>query len=369
MAEGTEKDEKTEDATPRRRTEAREKGQVALSSELLVAIALCVGFGALAIGGGAIAASSGATIERSLATLGTRATADLSIGDTVGAIAATAAPVALPLLAIVVPLLAVALLVGYGQVGFQVTPRAIAWDLARLDPIKGWSRIASRRSLVRAGLALVKIAAIGTTVAVVAWNDVGRIAALTGSELGPMLAGLGKVVLHGAVAALIAIVAIALVDFGFQRWQHETELKMSKKEIKEEMRSSEGDPQLKARIRQLQREMARRRMMSDVPTATVVVTNPTHYAVALRYDRDEGSAGGSARPRAPRVVAKGADHLAQRIKEVARGAGVPCYEDVALARALHARVEIGDEIPEALYQSVATVLAYVYRLRTPEAVA
>jgi flagellar biosynthetic protein FlhB len=133
---------------------------------------------------------------------------------------------------------------------------------------------------------------------------------------------------------------------------------MSKKELRDEHKNTDGDPQIKARIRQLQREMARSRMMADVPKATVVITNPTHYAVALEYDRESGPAGG----RAPRVTAKGVDRVAQRIKEVAAKAGVPCYEDVPLARALHASVEIGDEIPERFYQAVAAALAYVFRV-------
>ena len=362
MAEETEKHEKTEDATPRKRQEAREKGQVALSTELLVALGLCVGFAAVAYGGGAIASASGGLIERSLATLAVDATSDLSAERSAALVAGGFELLLAPALAVIVPLLVTAVIAGYVQVGFQVTPQAIAWDLARLNPLKGWSRIASRRSLVRSTLALAKILVITTAMVTVAAGDVGGIAALCGSDLGPMLAGLGTVVAHCAVAGLVAIVAIAVVDFGFQRWQHESDLKMSKKEIKDEARSTEGDPHIKGKIRQIQREMARRRMMADVPTATVVVTNPTHYAVALRYERADPALGEGARPRAPRVVAKGVDLVAQRIKAVAAEAGVPAYEDVPLARALHAQVEIGQEIPEALYQAVASVLAYVYRL-------
>jgi flagellar biosynthetic protein FlhB len=133
---------------------------------------------------------------------------------------------------------------------------------------------------------------------------------------------------------------------------------MSKQEVRDEMKSTEGDPHLKGRIRRVQRELAARRMMADVPTATVVVTNPTHYAVALRYEDEERS-----QRSAPRVVAKGVDHLAQRIKELARESGVPLYEDVPLARALHAQCELGDQVPVDLYEAVAGVLAYVYRVQ------
>ena len=149
---------------------------------------------------------------------------------------------------------------------------------------------------------------------------------------------------------------LGLIDLAFQRWQLERDLRMSRQEIKEENRITEGDPHVKARVRQLQREMATSRMMADVPKATVVVTNPTHFSVALLYDR-------AAEGRAPRVVAKGVDFVAQRIRSVAGEAGVLCYEDPALARALHAQADIGQEIPEDLYAAVAEVLAYVYRLQ------
>ena len=170
----------------------------------------------------------------------------------------------------------------------------------------------------------------------------------------------GHVILKCSIGAMTVVLALSLVDLAYQRYQHEKDLKMSKQEVKDDMKSSEGDPHLKARIRAVQRELASQRMMQDVPKATVVVTNPTHYAVALLYERGgEDGVGAST----PRVVAKGVDHIAQRIKEVAREAHVVCFEDVPLARALHAQCEIGDEIPVDLFQAVASVLAYVYRVQ------
>jgi len=363
MAEDTEQHEKTEDATPRKRQEAREQGQVALSTELLTAASLCAGLGAMVFGGGLLAASAGGLIERALGSFGARGTSDLSALDAAGLLGESLKTMGGAVLLIAVPLLVVVMLVSYGQVGFQVTPKAIAWDVTKLDPLKGWSRLVSRRSLVRTLTALLKIALIATTMGVLAWQQLPNITALSGSELGPMLAGMGHVVLRCAAGALIAICVIAVFDFGYQRWQHESELKMTKKELKDEAKSSEGDPHLKAKIRGIQRELARRRMMADVPKATVVVTNPTHYAVALRYEQTGDDNADPAARRAPYVVAKGADLVAQRIKEIAREAGVVCYEDVTLARALHAHVEIGEQIPEQYYQAVASVLAYVYRLQ------
>jgi len=186
---------------------------------------------------------------------------------------------------------------------------------------------------------------------------VDQIARVGTNELGPLLAALGVVALRTTVAALTVILALAALDALFQHRQHERDLRMTRAEVKEEQRLTEGDPHVRARIRAVQREFAMRRMMADVPKATVVVTNPTHYAVAVRYEREGGASG------APMVVAKGVDHLAEKIKEVARASGVACHEDVALARALHARVAIGQEIPEELYAAVAAVLATVYRLQ------
>ena len=166
--------------------------------------------------------------------------------------------------------------------------------------------------------------------------------------------GAAEVLLKAVAAGVLVILFLSIIDLNYQRYQHEKDLRMTKKEVKDEHKNTEGDPHVKARIRKVQRELATRRMMEDVPDATVVVTNPTHFAVALRYDRSETEA-------APRVVAKGVDEVALRIREVARSAGVPAYEDRLLARALHARVDIGDVIPEELFQAVAKVLAYVYR--------
>jgi flagellar biosynthesis protein FlhB len=256
-----------------------------------------------------------------------------------------------------VPLFLVGLLVGYGQVGFQVAPKAVRLDPSRLSPVKGFGRIFSARSAMRTLSALLKVVLIGAAMSTVVWSSISEVSTMVGNDLGPSLVATGTIVLRAAVAALIVVFALGLFDLVFQRSQHDKDLRMSRKELKEEHRNSEGDPHLRARIRQVQRELASRRMTTDVPNATVVVTNPTHYAVALRYEPD-GAPGA-----APVVVAKGVDHVARRIKEVAREHGVICFEDVPLARALHAQAEIGQEIPQDLYAAVASVLAYVYRVR------
>ncbi|MBI5365136.1 MAG: flagellar biosynthesis protein FlhB [Planctomycetes bacterium] len=357
--EDDDKQDKTEDATPRKRQDAREEGQVALSTELVSATLLWAGLGLLVVGGGAIAQACGALVTNSANDLGALGKLELDVQSGALLFENAARMLGLALLGVVAPMWAVALLVSYAQIGFQITTKAVRFDPSRLDPTKGFKRLFGVRVLMRTLLALVKVIVILVSMGCMAWHELPKVAALAGSELGPMLDGLGHVALRCAGAALVAIAVVAAGDWSWQRWQHERELRMTKREIRDEARSTEGDPHIKARVRQVQREMAQRRMMSDVPKATVVITNPTHYAVALRYERDAQGK----KKRAPVVVAKGVDLVAQRIKQVARDADVPLFEDVPLARALHAQCEIGDEVPEALYQAVAAVLAYVYRVQ------
>ena len=359
MADDQDRGQKTEEASPRRRQEAREKGQVAMSTELVAALTLLAWVGLSLVVGPRLAGGIGGTLTELVRQAG--AGSALELGPTgAGALMGSVGRETLLLLAMaVLPLFGLGLLVAYGQVGLRVTPKALTFDLARVNPIKGFGRLFSARSAVRTALALAKIVVVTGTMAALAWGQIGEVASLGHGELGPVLAGAVGVMLRCALGAVVAILALALFDLAFQRWQHERDLRMSKQELRDELKQTEGDPHLKARIRAVQREMATRRMMAEVPRSTVVVTNPTHFAVALLYERDsEGKRVG-----APRVTAKGADHMALRIKEVAREAGVVCYEDAPLARALHAQVEIGDEIPVELYQAVASVLAYVFRVQ------
>ena len=358
MADGAERDQKTEEATPRRREEAREKGQVPLSSELVAATMLAGWMLALAFQGERLAGAVGGLLASSLQALGSLGTAELGQSQLVELLTTKGRVVGGALALLFLPLMSVGVLVGYGQIGFRVTPKALAFDPSRLDPFKGFGRMLSARSAVRTGLAVLKILLIGGVMAAIAWLQLGDITTLGGGELGPVLAGIGYVAARCAAGAIGVVLLLAVLDLAFQRFQHGRDLRMSKQEVRDELKSTEGDPHLKGRIRRVQRELASRRMMADVPDATVVVTNPTHYAVALRYEdreRDERSA--------PRIVAKGVDRVAERIKDVAREAGVPCYEDVPLARALHAQCEIGDQVPVELYEAVAGVLAYVYRVQ------
>lgn len=357
MAEETQRDEKTEEATPRRREEAREKGQVAMSTETVAVLMLIATLAATLVVGGNLATVSGGVVVGSFEALHSIGTRELALPDAASLVRDAVSSVTPAAMLLILPAIVVGLLVAYGQVGFRLAPKAVALDPAKLNPVKGLGRLFSMRSFVRTSLSAAKICVIVASVAAVAIVHLGELSALPGTELGPALELGAHVLVRCLFAGVAAMLALALVDLVFQRLQHTKELRMTKNEVKDELKSTDGDPHVKSRIRQIQRELARRRMMADVPKATVVVTNPSHFAVALHYDAR--GAGGSA----PYVVAKGVDLVAQRIKEVAREAGVVVYEDPPLARALHASVEIGDVIPEELFQAVASVLAYVYRIQ------
>lgn len=352
-------EQKTEEATPRRRQEAREKGQVALSTELVAALALIGWLMTFALAGGALFRDLGGVVVTFVERIGEMAQTDLTVEAVGTLVSAALSRVGWTTVALIAPLFALSLLVAYGQIGLGLSLKALELDLGKLNPITGLGRFFSMRSLTRTLMSFAKLLAILGVVSLSAWSQIERVAAIQSLELGPALAAIGEVALRCTAAGLAAILALGVLDVFLQRRQYDKELRMTKQEVKEELRSSEGDPQVKARIRRVQREMAARRMMSEVPKATVVITNPTHYAVALSYDREA-----PAKQRgAPRVVAKGADHVALKIKELAREAGVVVYEDAPLARTLHARCEIGDEVPLELYQAVAEVLAYVYGIQ------
>lgn len=343
--------ERTELATPRRRREARERGQVARSVELSSFLVLLASLLALA----ALAPQLGGGLGRFLVGgIDAAFTVSLDAG-TLPILSRLWVGEALRLLA---PLWLILLVVGIAasvaQVGFNVNGSLLAPKPERIDPVAGFRRLFSKRSGFELAKSLVKMAML---LAITWWTLSGRVEAivgLSGLELGPALVVLGKTALLLAGRLILLLVVLAGADYAFQRWQHEQDIMMTPQELKEEYKETEGDPLLKSRLRALQREMSLRRMMEDVKRADVVVTNPTHFAVALRYQEREG---------APRVLAKGADLVAARIRETAQAAKVPVVENAPLARALFAECEIGETIPLKLFQAVAELLAYVYRLR------
>jgi flagellar biosynthetic protein FlhB len=360
MADDTPQEDKTEEATPRRRDEAREKGQVAVSQDIVSAFMLLAALGVcLAAGTGLFMSLAGLTAGFA-GRLDAWSLAEFDVSSSVALVTGPLLEVAPALAAVIVPILAVGALVSYLQTGFMITPKALEFELSKIDPNKGIQRMFGMRSVMRFVQSSLKLVALASVVGLMAWSEVPRLAALAHLELGGALQHGAGIVVRTAMAGVIAILAIALLDLFFQRFQHEKDLRMSKQELRQEYKNTQGDPEIKRRIRQIQREMSTRRMMSDVPKATVVVTNPTHYAVALYYEKGED---GQALVAAPKVVAKGVDSLAQRIKEVAREHDVVLYEDVPLARTLYARCEIGDLVPVEMFEAVATVIRHVWSLR------
>jgi flagellar biosynthetic protein FlhB len=339
-------------ATPRRLEQARERGQVARSREVATAgIAIAAAAGA-AILGPSLGHATLDLLRRGLTLDRAAAFSDARMLGLAGDLAAASMTALLPfLLVLLVATLAAPLLLG----GFVFSTQAFVPDFGRLDPRRGLRNMISTHGLVELAKAIAKcvvIGAIGTWTVAAGWDEMRALAANGGAAGMMQIGGL----LSSALFALAGgLVFIAVADAPYQYWRYHRELRMSREELRQEMREMEGDPQLKARVRSLQRQAARRRMMAAVPTATVVVTNPTHYAVAL--DWREGAM------RAPRVVAKGAGLVAQRIREIAAEHGVPLLEAPPLARALHAHVELDAEIPSTLYAAVAQVLAWVHQLR------
>ena len=262
-------------------------------------------------------------------------------------------------LAVLLPFLLPIAIVGFVanvmQVGFQINTEAMALKFTKMNPISGMKRFVSLKSLVELGKSIIKILFIGSIAYLLVKSDMQEFPALIHQEVGQILVFIARVSLKVCFFVCLAMIVLAVLDFIYQRWQHEQDLKMTKQEVKDEHKQTYGDPKVKARIRSVQMEMARRRMMEAVPEADVVITNPTHLAIALKFDAREMVA--------PRVLAKGSGHIAQRIREIAVDHQIPIVEEKPLAQALFKMVEIGDYIPAELYRAVAEVLAYVYRLK------
>lgn len=344
--------DKTEPATPRRRREARQRGQVAKSAEANSAIVLLVSLLTLKYAGPQMLERMGMVTSRYLSSF---PKADL----TTTSVHAGLVQLLLDMAVVVGPLMAAVFIAGFvanaAQVGLVLSAQPLMPQGSRLDPIGGIARMFSTRSAVELGKAMAKIGVIGYIVFAFIRAEYPTVVGLVGCDPREIASGMGGLIYRLLFKAGMALLVIAAVDYGFQRYQNEKQLRMTKEEVKEDYKRSEGDPLVKSMIRQRQRKMAMSRMMQSVESADVVVTNPTHFAVALKYDSD-GMA-------APVVVAKGKQLVAQKIKEIAAEHKVPMVENVQLARALYKSVEIGDVVPAALYQAVAEILAYVYRLK------
>ncbi|WP_164215473.1 flagellar biosynthesis protein FlhB [Virgibacillus sp. YIM 98842] len=343
--------EKTEKATPKKRQDERRKGKVAKSQDVNTAILLLFAF--------MILVTFGPFMKDSMTALYTHTFTEFIhwevTENTVQHIFTGAAAEAAKMLA---PIMLVAIVAVFGsnllQIGFLFTTEPLKFDLKKIDPIKGAKRIFSIRALVELLKSLFKIVFIGAITFMVIWIYKDEMMMLSFKTAESAMAFFGRVTAIMGIAATIALLFLSVFDYAYQRYDFEKNMRMSKQDIKDEYKNIEGDPLIKSKLKEKQRQMAASRMMSEVPNADVVITNPTHFAVAIKYDEEKAAA--------PYIVAKGIDEIALKIKEAAKANNVATVENRPLARSLYSAIEIGDVIPEDFFQAVAEILAYVYKL-------
>lgn len=342
--------EKTEEPTAKRRQDAMKKGQVGRSQELSAAFVLLAGFFALKV----LGESAIEEIMRYCMYIFGNLVFDVneeSIMQLFIGIVILLAKTAIPLMVFI---MIVGLAMNIAQVGFNFSTDKLSFNPGRLNPINGFGRIFSKRSLVELAKSLLKIAIIGSLVYSYLSVELMQMPKLIFTDIISGAALVTDDMFDLAFKIIGLFMIMAVMDFMYQKWQTTQDLKMSKQEVKEEFKQQEGDPQIKGKIRQKQRQMAMARMMQEVPKADVIITNPTHFAVALKYESGMT---------APEVIAKGQDAVAQKIKAIAKENRVPIVENKPLARALFAAVDVGGMVPQELFQAVAEVLAYVYKLK------
>lgn len=343
--------EKTEEATAKRQGEARQKGQVAKSMEMNSVFIIVAAFSTLKI--------LGSYIYDELASYMQMIFSNLWVADfTITSVQQVFIGFAIIFLKTTLPVMCVILVVSVSinvvQVGFSFTLEPLMPNFDKLNPITGFGRLFSKRSLVELFKALFKIIVIGGFIYRFMIKQTKQVPGLINAELIDSFHLTASLILDLVFNIATVLFVMAVFDYMYQWWENKESMKMSKDDVKQENKQSEGDPQIKGKIKERQRAMSRQRMMKDIPTADVVVTNPTHFAVALKYDQEM---------LAPIIVAKGQDLIAQKIKEIAKEHRVIIVENKVLARALYAAVEIGQPVPQELYQGVAEVLAYVYKLK------
>ena len=344
--------EKTEKATPKKVFDERKKGQVAKSQELPAALILTLVFASFMMIGG--------YYKTHFIGLFTNLFENwLMLELTAGNLGDFFVSIMLEVIILLAPIFAIVLIVGVVgnvvQFGFLLTGEPLQPKFSKLNPIEGFKRIFSMRSLVEFAKSLLKVTIIGVMVYTIVIGEWTTIQGLALQPLDMVFSYAASLVLRLGITIGSILIVLALLDFMYQKYEHAKSLKMSKQDIKEEHKKAEGDPLIKSKIREKQLRMAISRMMQEIPNADVVITNPTHFAVALKYD--------SSNMDAPKVIAKGMDHLALKIREIANEHGVITMENKPLARALYSQAEIGDSVPADLFQAVAEVLAYVYKLK------
>lgn len=352
MAESESGQDKTEEPTEKRRREAREKGQLPRSKELNTLAVLIAGAGALLVYGAGLAGDLMRIMRGSFDLSRDTVMNSDSMLQMVSAAVRTAGEGLWPILVV---LLLASLIGPIALGGWLFSGEALAPKFSRMNPLEGIKRMFSAKSVLELFKALVKFIVVLTVAILVLQSDKDALLALLHQPLEVAIVQSVKVVGWSAFWMAASLLLIAAVDVPYQLWDNHQKLLMTKQEVRDEYKDSEGKPEVKAKVRRLQREMAQRRMMQAVPEADVVITNPTHFAVALKYDATAGGA--------PKLLAKGNDFLALKIREVAQEHKVTVLESPALARAVYYSTELDQEIPAGLYLAVAQVLAYVYQLK------
>ncbi|HET7629074.1 MAG TPA: flagellar biosynthesis protein FlhB [Bacillales bacterium] len=344
--------EKTEKATPKKRQDSRKKGQVSKSNDVTVAISLLLIFLFLIFFGSYLFQGMLAIMRNVLAHFLLMDVTQANVHSLFVQMSMLSLKAAVPigLIAFVAALAA-----NYMQVGFLFSTEAVQLKGERINPIQGAKKIFSVRALVELAKSVLKISAVIGVSFGYLWLEKDKLTRLGLLSPEKASADLGKLLIQMCVAVSILLIFISILDYLYQRFDHEKNMRMSKQDVKDERKNIDGDPKIKAKIRQKQQQMAMNRMMQEVPKADVVITNPTHYAVALQYD--------DAKMDAPVVVAKGMDLVAQRIKEIAAEHDIVTMENRSLAQSLYRQVNIGEQVPESFFKVVAEILAYVYRLK------
>jgi flagellar biosynthetic protein FlhB len=350
MAEGEQ--ERTERPTGKRRREARQKGRVAKSREVTTYLVLLGGLAVLYFAGSYMVTEMALFMKTTVIQAASLRVEAADVSQLLSRTMIVMVKVLAPLLLVV----SVAALVGNVlQVGFLFSYEPIMPKLSKLNPLQGFKRLFSLRSLTEIIKFVAKLALVGIVVYSAIKKELPFIMPLADQSVQAIGSYIGSTIFRIMFRTSWVLLALAILDYAYQRWEYEKGLRMTRQEVKEEFKQTEGDPLVKSRIRRVQREWARRRMMEAVPRADVVITNPVRLAVAIGYNQESMGA--------PEVLAKGAAAVADRIREIARSHGIPIVENKPRARALYREVDVGRQIPAALYKAVAEVLAYVYRLK------
>ncbi|MFW5451109.1 MAG: flagellar biosynthesis protein FlhB [Methylophagaceae bacterium] len=352
MAEESSAQDKTEQPSPKKLSDAREKGQVPRSKEFTTVIVLITSAIAMMFVGSNIVASITDVMKDSFSFDRQQAfDPEAMANHFLNSIQAVSFDVGVFLATTVLAALIAPASIG----GWNFSIQAMGVKLDKLDPIKGMKRIFGPQGLVELAKALGKFLLVGIISTLILWNLRDRLLTLGQQEVEVAMSALGSLILWVFLAISSSLILIALIDVPFQHWNHNRQLKMTKQEVKDEMKQTDGNPEVKGRIRRLQVELSQQRMMQEVPEADVIITNPTHYAIAIRYDQTGSGA--------PLVVAKGSDLIAQQIRTVGEANEVPILLAPPLTRAIYFSTELGQEIPSGLYIAVAQVLAFVFQLR------